>query len=411
MSSLGHQQADGQTFPPFPRRLLFVASFLLASGGGMVFSLLGRLQDEFGFATSGLGLLTAASFVAAPIASIFLAPFGDRGHSRRLLILGLALGTFGALGFSFATNLWQFVISRAFIGAAFGVFGPAARGILLRRAKSTGAGFGQELARLAGVDTAGFTLSPALGAILLHFAGLRAPFFLVAVAIPVIGGVLLNQLPRDTTPVEDHPEERLAFDLLRLPTVRVALLFAVGNFLPIGVYDSLWARYLQDLGATTLFVGLSLTLYGIPYVLVSGPAGRLVDRWGPIRSISIATLFVIPLIIVYGFAGNYWAVAILALVEASIGAVAQPAAQAAMARACPPHRLSAGQGLAGACASLTAAATALVAAPTYARFGSEGVFTSAAFAVAIIIGGALLLNRRVSVSENDRVAPSKNHSQ
>lgn len=363
----------------------------------MVFSLLGKLQDEFGFATSGLGILTAASFTAAPIASIFLAPFGDRGHSRRLLILGLFLGTAGAIGFSLATNLWQFVISRAFIGAAFGVFGPAARGVLLRRAKATGAGFGQELARLAGVDTAGFTLSPALGAVLLHFGGLRAPFLVVAAVTPIAGFLLLRKLPKDTTPIEDHPQERLAFDLVKNPAVRVALLFAIGNFLPIGVYDSLWARYLQDLGATTLFVGLSLTLYGVPYVLVAGPAGRLVDRIGPIRSIMGSTTFVLPLLVLYGFAGNYWLVAILALVEACIGAVAQPAAQAAMARACPPDRLSAGQGLASACSSLTAACTAMIAAPMYARIGSEGVFAAAGAAVALIIGTALFLNRQLSV--------------
>lgn len=380
-----------------PRRTLYLTSFLLASGGGMVFSLLGRLQDQFGFATGGLGLLTAATFIASPVANITLAPLGDRGRSRALVIAAIVLGTLGAVWFAFATQLWQFVLARTMIGFSFGMYQPAARALILRNASVHGTGAGVELAKLSGVDTAGFCIGPAIGAVLLQLFGLRAPFLFVAITVPATGLLLLARLPRQLTDAPaGRPTQRIALDLLRLAPVRIAVLLAVGNFLPVGIYDSLWARYMQDKGASTLFVGFSLSMYGVPFVLAAARGGRFVDRVGPLRAIRVAMLGIVPLVFLYGVAPTAWAIAAIALVEAAFGAVAQPAAQAAMASACPPERLSAGQGLASAAASLTAAATALIAAPTYARIGPVGVFSGAAVSITLVMVGALALASRLN---------------
>ena len=381
-----------------PRRSLYVASFLLASGGGMVFSLLGRLQDTYGFSTAGLGYLTAATFVASPIASIGLSPLADRGRSRQLIIASIALGTLGALWFAFGDKLWQLVCARSMIGFAFGLYQPTVRGLVVRDARANGTGAGEQLAKLSGIDAAGFTLGPGVGAVIFRFFGLRAPFLVVAALLPFAAVALVRRLPKTSSPATtaaERPQRHLAFDLLRNAKVRIALLLAIGNFLPVGVYDSLWARYLEDRGASTLFVGLSLSLYGIPYMIAAAPGGRLVDRLGPLRALKLALAGVLPLVVVYGLVRSPWVIAFMALLEAAFGAVAQPAAQAAMAAACPTDRLAAGQGLAGAGASFAAAGTALVAAPLYARVGSAGVFTSAAAAIAVVMGLAYVLAHRL----------------
>ena len=389
------------TNAPFPRGSLYVVSFTLASGGGMVFSLLARLQDEYGFATSGLGLLTAVSFIAAPIASIGFAGYADRGYTRRLVVAALSLGTAGALLFALGSSLWQFVLARAMIGFGFGLYQPTSRGLIIRDARAGGGGAGEALAKLSGIETAGFTVGPGIGAALVYVAGLRAPFLCVACLLPIAATGLLRRMPTvpSATSATSATKPTLTFDLLRLPRVRVAVLLAVGNFLPVGIYDALWARYLQDRGATTLFVGLSLSLYGIPYVLAAPFGGRLVDRVGSMRAMRIAVVGVVPLVVAYGMIGNIWVIAFLALAEAGFGAIAQPAAQSAMAAACPADRLAAGQGLAGASASLTAAATALVAAPLYAEVGSVGVFSGAAAAVGVIMFTAIVLGTRLDRSD------------
>ena len=360
----------------------------------------------------GLGFLAAATFIAAPIANLGLAPLGDRGHTRGLIASALLLGTAGSVWFAFATELWQFIGARTMIGFAFGLYQPASRGLILRNARAVGDGAGVELARLSGVDTAGFTIGPAIGALLVKFLGLRAPFLFVAIALPIAGFRLLTRLPMrppNGSRTKELPTQRLALDLLRDAKVRIAVLLAIGNFLPVGVYDSLWARFLEDRGASTLFVGFSLSFYGIPYVLAATPGGRYVDRVGPLRAIKVALIGILPLVVLYGIMRDPWLIAILALLEASFGAIAQPAAQAAMAAACPGDRLSAGQGLASAAASLTAAATALIAAPTYARIGPTGVFAGAAVGIAIVMFSALGLARRLNWNARIRALSANDH--
>src|SRR5690606_8091350 len=104
--------------------------------------------------------------------------------------------------------------------------------------------------------------------------------------------------------------------LLRIRGVLVAVLLELAVFLPVGIYDSLWARYLQDRGATTLFVGIGLSLYGIPYVLWAPEGGRLADRIGPVRSATIGMIVVIPATALYGLLALPVAITALALVEA-----------------------------------------------------------------------------------------------
>lgn len=117
------------------------------------------------------------------------------------------------------------------------------------------------------------------------------------------------------SPLSDHPRRatpdspRLAFGLLRLRPVRIALLLAVVLWLPIGTYDSLWARYLEDRGATAVFVGITLSLYGVPFAIASGWGGRLVDRIGPMPAVKRAMWIVVPMIAFYGRLVQPWAIA------------------------------------------------------------------------------------------------------
>lgn len=64
-----------------------------------------------------------------------------------------------------------------------------------------------------------------------------------------------------------------------------SLSFAI--FLPVGIYDSLWSRYLTNLGATRTFIGFSLLFFGVPVIVLAARAGRWVDASGPIRIANI----------------------------------------------------------------------------------------------------------------------------
>ena len=176
---------------------------------------------------------------------------------------------------------------------------------------------------------------------------------------------------------------------------------ANGNYdhwLPIGTYDSLWARYLEDRGATAVFVGITLSLYGIPFAIASGWGGRMVDRIGPMAAVRRAMWVIVPMIALYGRLAQPWAIGALGLVEATANAVAFPAATTAMALACPPDQLAAGQGLSSAASQLAAGAAAFAAAPAYAAVGSEWTFGGVALVMVAILVIAIVLARPTRAS-------------
>ena len=60
-----------------------------------------------------------------------------------------------------------------------------------------------------------------------------------------------------------------------------ALLVIVSFRYSVGVFEPLWATYLDDLGASTMIVTISLTVFALPMLVIARWAGRLSDRYGP----------------------------------------------------------------------------------------------------------------------------------
>ena len=372
-----------------PLRLLLAADGILLASSGVVFPLLPEIQERNHLPTWSLGVISGASFVAGIIAVILISPLADRGHAKRLLIGGMGLGVVALLAFPFAGSVIALAAARALEGVAVGMVSPAVRATLVALDTSRA---GERLARVAAVETAGFTLAPVLGAGLARIGGLALPFIVLAIALLICALVVSRRCP--TIPARataDSP--RLAFGLLRLRPVRIALLLAVVLWLPIGTYDALWARYLEDRGATAVFVGITLSLYGVPFAVASGWGGRLVDRIGPMPAVKRSMWVVVPMIAFYGRLAQPWAIAALGLIEATANAVAFPAASTAMARACPPAQLAAGQGLASAASQFAAGFAAFAAAPAYASLGSERTFGGVALVMAAIVGAAVWMSR------------------
>ena len=233
-----------------------------------------------------------------------------------MLLSGLAIGSCSTVWFGLATELWQFVAARALSGIAISLFISAGRSVVARLDPMHA---GENLGRLAGAEVTGFILGPAVGSALFAVGGLRLPFFVIggmaAVALPFF----VVRFPRLPEPESSQPLGVLrstGLDLLRERRVLAAALLALAVFLPVGVYDSLWSRYLTDLGAGTTFVGVSLTLYGVPLLLLAARGGRLVDRWGAIPAARRAVMAIVPVVIIYGLLRSYWLVAFTAILEA-----------------------------------------------------------------------------------------------
>jgi MFS family permease len=380
----------------------FVATFFVAAGGGLIFPLLADLQDEHHLPTWGLGVISGMYFVGAVVGQLVLAPYADRGHTRRLLMAGAILSVVTMVLFAVSTELWQFSLARLMSGLAAGSFLPATRATLVRAAPERA---GHLLGRYTGTETGGFVFGPVLGTAAYELWGLAAPFLALAVALAGVTVLLsrstvppaaaMADVEGRTTPATGGLGAVLG--LLRIRGVVVAVLLELAVFLPVGIYDSIWARYLQDRGATTMFVGIGLALYGIPYVLWAPQGGKLADRRGPVFAAVVGMVVVVPTTALYGLLAAPVAITLFALMEAFGNATAVPGAQAAMARSCPPERLASGQGLSGSISLLVAGATAAVAAPIYGAAGPEVLFVGAAAVMTLLVLAALALDRRGGV--------------
>jgi MFS family permease len=375
-------------------RVLFGAAFTLAASNSVVFALMGNLQDEYGFADAGLGLIAAAGFLASFIVQVTIAPLADRGHARRLLMIGTVLAVVGNTVFAFSSALPAFVLARAIAGSASGCFLPPARALI---ASLDSKGLSERLGALGGIELAGFVTGPVIGGLLVAPFGLRVPFLVFACSAMVAFTIVSTQhLP---TLVRSTGTQRLAFGLLRERSVLVPVLFLVALALPVGLYDSLWDRFLTDLGASDTVVGVSLAVYAIPFVLLSRSGGRLADRRGRVRVAFSAVTIVAPLTALYGMFTSPYLPVTVGVIEASAQAGGAPAAQGLLARGAPIGRAGAAQGLAGACNHLVAATVAVLATWGYGHLTARQLFAIAGASVLALGCVARILARGLEADE------------
>jgi MFS family permease len=370
-------------------KTLLAATATLAASGSVIFALIGNLQDQYGFADIGLGVIAATGFAMSFLVQLLIAPYADRGHTRRLLLTGTLLAVIGNVLFALGDSLWQFASARAVIGAALGCFLPAARALMANMRPD---GAAERLGRMAGFELGGFIFGPVVGGLLVGPLGLRWPFMLFS----LMGLLSFTLLMRDRIPElpRSTRTNRLALGLLANRGVLVGVLLVIALALPVGVYEALWDRYLTDKGASDGLVGVSLAFYGIPFILLASWGGRLADRFGAVKVALRAMFVVAPATALYGMFDSPWPPIAVGVFEAIAQAAAAPSAQAALAKAAPEGQGAAAQGLAGALNVLTAAVVALLGSWAYGAIGPAWLFTIAGSGVATLGTTAWLLHRR-----------------
>jgi MFS family permease len=381
-------------------RMIPVGLFTSAASVGMVFALLHELQDEHDLSGTTLGWIAGTAFFAAVVAQLLLAPFADRGHARRVMTMAMLGASLGSLIFALASEPWQFIGARVITGLALGAMMPAAQAVVTA---ADPARAGERLGRLVGVQTAGFIIGPGIGALIVRAFGLDAPFYTLAVALlvltPIMARIEVREVARPAPAgvlATSADMVRTMGRILRRRDALAATLVSAALLLPAGMYEAIWAIFLEDLGASTTFIGLSLALYGVPFILAAPYGGRLADRYGPLRVAPIALVVIVPLTIVYGFMTVPIMLMLFAMIEAVGNGLGMPAAQSLMAATTNEGERATGQGLAAAAGQLMAGITAVIAAPLFETHGPEWTFFSVAMAV-LVVGG---LGMAIGLSED-----------
>ena len=375
----------------------------------VVFPLLPALQERAGISTAQLGLVATAGFVAALAAQLFIAPHADRGRERLVLNGAVIVMALSTLTYAFGDSIGWFVAGRIGAGLAYGTFMPAAIGLIVRQFPGAQ---GRRIARLQSLELAGMAVGPLLAVAGKVWIGV-VPTLIAASVLTVVAALpaLLTRRTR-TNPhelrhvagVEPHCGAEVrggfgGFGLLRHRSVMAAALIVTAYFIPIGAYDALFPRFLADLGASDWMLGLALTAFAVPSVLLAHWAGRQVDKHGPFRAATRGGIANIAVIVSYGFVRVPMVVVVIGLFESGGQTLVGVAGAAAMGWAVPGQRAATAQGLGQATGTIAAALVASIAAPLYAFGGPAALFVTTAVLTAAALAGGVRLSREAVPAE------------
>ncbi len=361
--------------------LFSVLSASLAAGYGVLFTLVGDFRDEYGISESAIGLVIGVGFLAGFVSQVLLAPLADRGHARRVIIIGGLSSIAGLLLMGFGQSFAPIMLGRLISGLGAGAASPSIRRIVVL---ADPANIGRNLGRILAAGVFGYGIGPAISALTAETFGLAAPFVIVAGAVAVSLAMAWRVEVEET--VAEEPR-RLALDLLRSRLVAGAVVLGAGGYGMVGAFDALWDIVHEDLGTATWMANLGITVFAIPMVLLSSTGGRLAERYGPFRTGAVGLILAGCLMFTYGQLPNGLSIIGLSLVHSVVDGLTFVAAGVAIATVVPSERQAGAQGLLGAAQALGAGFMAIAVGTVHDSHGRGVAYATAA---AIIIGFALV---------------------
>ncbi|HSL75667.1 MAG TPA: MFS transporter [Candidatus Limnocylindrales bacterium] len=372
---------------------LLVAEFVVWLGFGGLLPVLPIYFADQGVDLGTLGLVIAAWPAARLVSEPIFGWLADRTARVPLMVIGLvATGIFGALPLVWTGPL-AFFLLRAGAGLGAAVYDPAARGFLTEATPPDRRG--EAFGLYGAAQMGGLLLGPSIGAFgAEHFGGIAFVFVFSAIAAIVAGAAIALRvreegparkasaapwsdrmtLPPDSPYVEGRAAAALAADARASAagdaseassgvssgrTMRLlnrglvaAIILNAGGFYGGGTYEVIWSLFLKGLGADLALIGLTFAMFGLPVLVLSPFAGRLVDRRGSLAFIVLG--MVLPAItgILYTLMRDPGFAVPLILIEATGFAFLNPALYAVVAASSPPGRSSTAQGIFGAAGTL-----------------------------------------------------------
>lgn len=370
-----------------PVWVLFVVMGALGAGNGVIFPLIATLRRTYHLTPWGIGLMSGSTFVTGLIAQLTLSHFADRGHARLLLMAGLGCTIVGLVLLATGSATPQFVVARALEGLGYGMVGPASRAVIVAARPDDR---GRFLGYLSSADLGGFVMAPFVGTVLAKHVSLGAPFWVLTVVVAAALATLVVQGLPSVPSFEQPPSP---WSLLRMRPIVAMLLLGFALSLPIGLYDPLWAVIFEDRGASTTFVSVTITAFGLPFLLLAGRGGRFAERRGALKTVLQCQVVIVPCLALYGLLTRPGMMASVAILEGGMQAAAIPAAFSAMVAISPPDRVAAAQGLYGGAGLLSSGGVAFIAPDLYAAWGPQVLFSAAAALVALLVLASVAVSR------------------
>jgi DHA1 family multidrug resistance protein-like MFS transporter len=385
--------------------IVWLTQFIAITGGGLVFPFLPLYIRELGVEDTGQTALYAglsnmtfglAMFIFSPVWGALADRYGRKKMLLRAYIAATIIMTLPA----FLTNVWQFLVVRAFQGAFTGTV-PAAASLVAATTPPEHVAYSMGLLQVA-LSIAG-TLGPLIGGLLADAVGLKNSFIVCGAAFGVGGLLLLFGVKEDFKPPEvvRGPWEGFVHDVKEAASSRdvmtmVGLLFLIngarGFAQPI---IPLFVDLIDPTGGGIKESGYVFAALAVTSIFAALAVGHLGTRFGPKKLLVITLAGTGLAYLPVSAAGS---IAVLIFLMAIVGLFSggsAPAANALLSIAAPPEKQGSAFGLAGSANALAMAIAPLLGGTVAATLGIRAVFVVLGVASLVIsVLAAVLVKER-----------------
>ena len=382
------------------KRTLYLLQATTALGGmgyGVMFTVLDDFRDKYGITEAQLGLIVGVGFITGFLSQILFAPQADKGHAKKLVMIGITVEVVGTLFMAFGHAFLPLILGRLLTGFGVGISEPALRRILIL---SDPERMGQNLGLIVSASVAGFTAGPIVSALTADTLGISAPFLLVATLLGVVA-IGLSKLQFQEANIEDAPTQRLAFDMLRIRPLAGAIVIGLALFAMIGTFDAVWSVMMDDMKAPTWVANLGISLFAFPMIFLAPRGGRFTQKVGPFKASMVGLSIGAVCLVMYGTLWSPYPMLVVGVIHGVVDGFTVTGGSAAVALVAPRERLASAQGLYGGLQTLTGGIAAVLAGAAYGVIGRATFLWCAGAMLLFISVGAWLAKGSLSITGAD----------
>jgi len=255
-------------------------------GFGTIVPVIALYARSFGVSQSAIGLAIAAYGLARFLVAVPAGQLADRSGRRAALATGGVVTAVGNLLCAYAPTFPAFVAARFVAGA--GATLVLTTGLIVVADISTPAQRGRAMATYQGVFLFAVGVGPFPGGVLAAHFGLRAPFLVYAVA-GVAGAILawlvIPETRRTRTTADTVPTPPFLEQIRMFMGGRGFVLVSLVSFTNAvartgGLFNVIPVLARDRLSLSTDRLGFGLALASLTGLVLTYPAGILVDRYG-----------------------------------------------------------------------------------------------------------------------------------
>jgi MFS family permease len=337
-------------------RTLTVTIFLQWLGATAIVPMLPIYIRHLGGSDALAGMVMAAFFAAGVVSQYPVGRLADRIGRRPVLVGGLVIYGVASLSFLAPVGPGAAVGLRALQGLGAG--GAAVASLAMIAGSVPSERRGRAFAAVYGGEIAGMAVGPLVGSIagVAHMSAMFIASGAVSFAA-CVPALRLTEVARSApAPTVSPPDEPATTSpRTRLAPVRLnramagAFVTAGALGLASGVYDICWTLLLVSRGATGWEIGISWTLFAVPFLVAARPSGWLADHMDRrvlvVAGVGVSAIFCAS----YPFLTSVGALIILGAFEALGFAACLPAVQSLLTQGSSPEEAGRVQGIFATC--------------------------------------------------------------